>query len=113
MRGAGVDSVADLQRRVLVFSALGRDIAGAEGPGDLEVLYVVLGDLVDRCVAGAGGCAAIVAPVGIRSGGGGGDGGDSHGVADHPMWLKGVGAGCDQRQHEKAGESERASLAAC
>ncbi|MNF75014.1 hypothetical protein D3C84_570650 [compost metagenome] len=64
--GAGVDRVTDLQRGVLVFGASTgalRDVAGAEGPGDLQLVDVALGDLVQRGKAVAGGGVAPVGPV--------------------------------------------------
>jgi len=64
--GAGVDRVTDLQRGVLVFGAgpgTLRDIAGAEGPGDLQLVDVCLVDLVQRGKAIAGGGVAPVRPV--------------------------------------------------
>ncbi|MNI12444.1 hypothetical protein D3C73_656260 [compost metagenome] len=64
--GAGVDRVTDLQRGVLVFGAgtgALRDIAGAEGPGDLQLVDVAFVDLVQRGKAVAGGGVAPVGPV--------------------------------------------------
>ncbi|MNY26588.1 hypothetical protein D3C86_1604450 [compost metagenome] len=55
-----------MQRGVLVFGAgtgALRDIAGAEGPGDLQLVDVALVDLVQRGKAVAGGGVAPVRPV--------------------------------------------------
>src|SRR5690606_4193460 len=56
-RGAGINQIVDLQRRVLVKT----DIAatGAIGPGDLEVPNVVAVDLVEGRIAEARRGAAI------------------------------------------------------
>ncbi|MNV34185.1 hypothetical protein D3C71_1255930 [compost metagenome] len=64
--GAGVDGVTDLQWSVLVFGAgtgALRNIAGAEGPGDLQFVDVALVDLVQGGKAITGGSVAPVRPV--------------------------------------------------
>ncbi len=75
-RGADVDRVADLRGRVLVLGAALGDVAGVEGPGDLEVLDRLAVDLVEGGVALAAGIAAVVSPVARLAGeldrGGGG-----------------------------------------
>ncbi len=64
-RRAEVEGVADLLRRVLVLRAAVGRLAGAEGPGDLQLADVAAGDLVERCEALAAGVAAVIAPVGV------------------------------------------------
>ncbi|MNI31114.1 hypothetical protein D3C81_768000 [compost metagenome] len=64
--GAGVDRVTDLQRGVLVFSASAGalwNVAGAEGPRDLQLVDIAFVDLVQRGKAIAGGGVAPVRPV--------------------------------------------------
>ncbi|MNV32971.1 hypothetical protein D3C71_1243240 [compost metagenome] len=67
MRRTQEDTVADLQRRLLIFSAVAirtqRSIAGVEGPGDLQVFHVVASDLVQRHEAAATRGIAVVIPI--------------------------------------------------
>ena len=55
--------VADLHRRVLVFRAAVFLLAGAEGPGDFQLIDIFAVDLVDGGVARSAGVTAVVAPV--------------------------------------------------
>jgi len=63
---AGVHRVTYLQGRVLVFSTRASalwNVTGVEGPGDLQLGYVVTGDLVQGGEAVAMGGIAPVRPV--------------------------------------------------
>ena len=62
-RCAGVDGVADLDRRVLVFRRAFGDFTGAIGPRHLQLIDIVFGDLIQCRVAGARRVATVVAPV--------------------------------------------------
>ena len=66
VRRADVQGVADLKRRVLVFRAIAvadGDVAGAIGPGDLQLIDIVAVDLVQADKPAVRGVVPIGGPV--------------------------------------------------
>ena len=66
VRGTDEDRIANLERGILILRAIAvalRDVAGAIGPGDLEIIHIVAGDLIKGDETAATGRITISGPI--------------------------------------------------